>query len=266
MCFSETIKLNVQKRADFTCCWCNNRLNKIEVHHIIPQADDGPNTEDNAAPLCGSCHTLFGGNPELRKQIKARRDHWYEICLKRLEFAWSPNLHIPLLDSCELTIPIEEKTTLGTNIREDWPRFKFFNNNDNQGTSPLQIAIGYLPEVCRGLQFPKLLSVRIEIPFGLVFNLSINAESHWDSVGFIDTIRGKRDIWMLKSSIDQTSPIDPMYQHRDYFTLLRMNNGENRLMMRAFLPTEASIGFRARLTDKVLNEFSLYLEEKGFTK
>ncbi len=82
MAFSESIKLSVKQKANFTCCWCNNRQNKIEVHHIVPQAEGGPDDEDNAAPLCGSCHDLYGGNPNLKKEIRLRRDHWYETCSK----------------------------------------------------------------------------------------------------------------------------------------------------------------------------------------
>ena len=40
-------------------------------------------TEDNAAPLCSNCHTLYGGNPDLRKEIKARRDNWYGRCVNQ---------------------------------------------------------------------------------------------------------------------------------------------------------------------------------------
>lgn len=35
MPFSEAIKEKVKIRADFTCCWCNDRKQKVEVHHII---------------------------------------------------------------------------------------------------------------------------------------------------------------------------------------------------------------------------------------
>ena len=50
---------------------------------------------------------------------------------KRLEFAWSPDLLVPLLDSYENTIPSEGKTTLGTTVREEWPRFKFLGQENN---------------------------------------------------------------------------------------------------------------------------------------
>jgi len=266
MCFSEAIRLKVQKQADFTCCWCNNRQNKVELHHIIPRAEQGPDTEENAAPLCGSCHTLYGGNPELRKQIKFRRDHWYEICQKRLEFAWSPNLHIPLLDSYELNIPTEQKTMQGTTVLDDWPRFRFLTQNDNHSISPLQISVGYYPELRGGNKYPRFLSIRVEIPFGLLFSLEVCAMHYWDASGLISTLRSKKDIWMIKSHPDDSSPIDPIYQLRDYLTLVRMADGENRLLMKTYLPTGAGVTFRARLTDVVLIAFSEYLEEKGFSQ
>jgi hypothetical protein len=82
MPFSEALKMRVKRKANFTCCWCQKNISKVDIHHIIPQEDGGPDTEDNAAPLCGSCHTLLGANPTLRKEIKERRDHWYKQCAK----------------------------------------------------------------------------------------------------------------------------------------------------------------------------------------
>ncbi len=49
MGFSESIKLNVRKRAHFKCCMCQRPY--VEIHHIVPEADDGEDTEENAAPL-----------------------------------------------------------------------------------------------------------------------------------------------------------------------------------------------------------------------
>ena len=51
MGFSDTLKMRVKDKANFTCCWCTDRNNKVEVHHIIPEAEGGPDTEDNAATL-----------------------------------------------------------------------------------------------------------------------------------------------------------------------------------------------------------------------
>lgn len=81
MAFSEALKLKVKRRAHFCCCLCHGL--GVEVHHIIPQAEGGPETEDNAAPLCPSCHEAYGANPEKRKFIREARDLWYDICEKR---------------------------------------------------------------------------------------------------------------------------------------------------------------------------------------
>lgn len=78
MGFSEKVKLEALKRADWRCVLCQAIW--CEVHHIIPQEEDGPDDIDNAAPLCGSCHHQYGGNPKLRKQIRLRRDWWWERC------------------------------------------------------------------------------------------------------------------------------------------------------------------------------------------
>lgn len=81
MAFSEAVKIKVRKRAHFSCCLCHQL--EVEVHHIIPQAFGGPDTVENAAPLCASCHARYGANPEKRKFIREVRDHWYGICDRR---------------------------------------------------------------------------------------------------------------------------------------------------------------------------------------
>ncbi len=81
MAFSEALKLKVRKKAHLSCCLC--KAIGVEVHHIIPQEEGGPDTEENAAPLCPSCHEAYGANPQKRKFIREARDLWYEICEKR---------------------------------------------------------------------------------------------------------------------------------------------------------------------------------------
>jgi hypothetical protein len=45
--------------------------------------EGGPDSEENAAPLCPSCHEVYGGNPHKRKLIRESRDLWFTICEKR---------------------------------------------------------------------------------------------------------------------------------------------------------------------------------------
>jgi 5-methylcytosine-specific restriction endonuclease McrA len=64
MAFSEQLNLAAKKRAHFRCCLCHALY--VEIHHIIPESESGPDTEDNAAPLCPSCHETYGANSEKR--------------------------------------------------------------------------------------------------------------------------------------------------------------------------------------------------------
>jgi len=76
MGFSESIKLDVKRKAAFRCCRCQEL--GPQVHHIIPTEFGGGDEVDNAAPLCPNCHDFFGPNPNKRKEIRQMRDWWYE--------------------------------------------------------------------------------------------------------------------------------------------------------------------------------------------
>ena len=80
MGFSEKIKLEVKRKADWKCCRC--KIIGIEVHHIIPLKDGGTDDIDNAAPLCPNCHSYYGDNPQKRKEITQMRDWWYDLVEK----------------------------------------------------------------------------------------------------------------------------------------------------------------------------------------
>jgi len=80
--FSEDVKLKVKRKAHFSCCLCEGLY--VEIHHLVPVSEGGPDTEDNAAPLCPSCHETYGANPTKRKFITERREFWYEVCASRL--------------------------------------------------------------------------------------------------------------------------------------------------------------------------------------
>jgi len=103
MAFSEKIKDEVRKKAHYMCCMC--KVFFIDIHHIIPQAEDGPDSFDNAAPLCNNCHRRYGNNPDHRKTIRGARNLWYELCEERYKDNYSQ--------------PIYEKlNSLGEEIRQ----------------------------------------------------------------------------------------------------------------------------------------------------
>lgn len=100
MSFSENTKLEAKRRSAFRCCICQHIF--VEVHHIIPQEEGGPDTLDNAAPLCGRCHDLFGDNPKKRKQLREMRDYWWDLMKERAEILTTTE------DLCDLAIVTDE--------------------------------------------------------------------------------------------------------------------------------------------------------------
>lgn len=81
MAFSEQTKYEAKRRAAFRCCVCHKPF--VEIHHLIPSSEGGGDSLDNAAPLCASCHDLYGGNPEKRKILRQMRDEWWELMAER---------------------------------------------------------------------------------------------------------------------------------------------------------------------------------------
>ena len=81
MAFSEKLKKQIRKRCHMRCCLCHDI--GVEIHHIVPQAQNGADDERNAAPLCPTCHNRYGANPDKRKFLTECRDNWYEICDNR---------------------------------------------------------------------------------------------------------------------------------------------------------------------------------------
>lgn len=84
MAFSEEVKLQVKRKSDFRCVVCNEPI--VEIHHIIPQEENGPDTIDNAVALCAHCHNIYGGNTSKREKLRQIRDNTY----KRLEEEFKP--------------------------------------------------------------------------------------------------------------------------------------------------------------------------------
>lgn len=80
MPFAESLKKEVREKSNYRCCICEQVQIDLEVHHIIPESDGGPDTFDNAAPLCPNCHSNLGNDPLKRNRIKEKRDLWYTKC------------------------------------------------------------------------------------------------------------------------------------------------------------------------------------------
>jgi len=128
MAFNEQQKKEVREKSAYKCCLCEQFCISLHIHHIIPQEEKGPDTIDNAAPLCPTCHDSYGSNPDKRKIIKERRDWWYKIVEKKYN---NPSFDIPILTDIYLkVINLEESQNENNNVLNDL-KLKLFEYNEN---------------------------------------------------------------------------------------------------------------------------------------
>jgi len=89
MPFSPDVKEKALIKSKRSCCVCNEFCGLYSyVHHIIQEADGGPNTIENAIVLCDRCHGEAGrynvhhplGNKYSIDELKKHRNEWWEWC------------------------------------------------------------------------------------------------------------------------------------------------------------------------------------------
>ncbi len=85
-----------------SCCICHEFAGLYtQVHHIVQEADGGPNTLGNAIVLCSRCHGEVGhyndrhpiGNKYTHSELKGHRDEWWKWCK---ENPTAPNFKHPI--------------------------------------------------------------------------------------------------------------------------------------------------------------------------
>ncbi|WP_254861650.1 HNH endonuclease [Halovivax gelatinilyticus] len=59
-------------RADQHCEWCENPFDFLEVHHIVPRSEGGPNDPGNLVALCPNCHENADREAIPRSKIQAK--------------------------------------------------------------------------------------------------------------------------------------------------------------------------------------------------
>lgn len=90
MPFSLVVREEVLVRSHRRCCVCHEFAGRsVSVHHIIQEADGGPNTIENAVALCLRCHAEAGhfnsrhplGIKYAPTELRSHRDQWWVFCL-----------------------------------------------------------------------------------------------------------------------------------------------------------------------------------------
>jgi len=119
MGFSPNIKSDALTLAARHCCVCHRYKGlKIEVHHIIQEANGGPNTLDNAIALCFDCHADAGhyndnhpkGTKFSKLELRKAREAWYDIVKKHKILApenTSDHLHFRHMILRDLSVATE---------------------------------------------------------------------------------------------------------------------------------------------------------------
>ncbi len=88
MPFSAKVAEELLVKASRCCCLCHQYKGvKIEVHHIVPEADGGTDDIDNGIPLCFDCHAEVESyntrHPRGRKftatELKRHREVWFGL-------------------------------------------------------------------------------------------------------------------------------------------------------------------------------------------
>ena len=284
MAFPDSTKLVVKRKANFTCCWCQDIRNKVEVHHIIPEAAGGSDDENNAAPLCSNCHTLYGGNPDLRKEITARRDWWYETCTKMLnpEHGWPIGLDVPLLNFAQEISSTDAIPMQGIQFTDKDP-------TDTNNPPSLYLSTYFKRSRYFGQHLPpgneKWLYLEANMRFALNLRIQVRAWNDRDVCELMGSLTEGKDKYLpsflrdadenlreqfLRDrqrgwSLHGPAPEDNERGSGDYFRIWRQND-ENRLIMSTFTPTHAGISIHARLSGEMTRALANYLEESGFAE
>lgn len=88
MPFSQKVASEVLVLCARRCCICRQFCGaRMQLHHIIPEAKGGTDTEENCIPLCLNCHEEVGSynacHPISRKfspdELKRHRDAWFDF-------------------------------------------------------------------------------------------------------------------------------------------------------------------------------------------
>jgi hypothetical protein len=64
------------------CCLCPEHQEVIDLHHVVPISEGGPNTEDNLMAVCPTCHAKIHRirNRYSADQLRMYKERWVQLC------------------------------------------------------------------------------------------------------------------------------------------------------------------------------------------
>jgi HNH endonuclease len=151
MPFSQQVAAEVLVLCARRCCICRRFCGtKMQLHHITPESEGGPDTADNCIPLCFDCHEEVGSynpaHPMGRKftveELKRHRDIWFEFVRSHPErlsnsfdslFRRQPELAASNQDIMVRVEPFYQEATILTPGKGEQRKEVFFAKVRNQG-------------------------------------------------------------------------------------------------------------------------------------
>lgn len=64
------------------CCLCPEHREVVDLHHVVPISEGGPNTEDNLMAVCPTCHATIHRirNRYTSEQLRMYKERWVRLC------------------------------------------------------------------------------------------------------------------------------------------------------------------------------------------
>jgi hypothetical protein len=60
----QELRQQVLERDEYTCQICLKKVDKLDIHHIIPRRKNGLDSINNLTSVCESCHGLIETKPK----------------------------------------------------------------------------------------------------------------------------------------------------------------------------------------------------------
>lgn len=257
------------------CCLCFGlRGDFDEKQGQIAHLDRDPsNFEfDNLAYLCLDHHDIYDSRTSQSKgmtinEVEEHRTQLYQAIAQNLRGAWAVGVDVPILDFYR---PLPSTGGI------PGPGMQFVDKDPSSLGSPPVLYLSLYYKTSRyfsSLGLPageKWLYFEANMRFA--FNLRIQVRA-WNNRDVLELMEFLRTDWTRPPLINLSRGIDlhgprpenSEYQSGDYFLIWR-EDGENRVMMSTFSPSNAGISIHARLSDRATAGLADYLEQVGYAE
>lgn len=88
----KALRKEVYKRDGYRCALCDDHR-RLQLHHVVPRGEGGPDTQMNLITLCPRCHALAHGTDIDR--LGLRPQDVYQSCVEYLSDVYASEGIVP---------------------------------------------------------------------------------------------------------------------------------------------------------------------------